>query len=182
MVFDLLKQGFTTPGYDGQNFFDTDHPVLDANDQEVSVSNMQAGAGEPWFLLDTSRPIKPLVFQERIPYTPQSLMRDTDEHVLMRDEYLFGIRARMNAGFALWQLAFGSRDTLTPANYADARARMQSMRYDGGRIMGVMPTLVVVSPNNESTARQILKSARINGSDNEWAESAELLVSPYLAS
>ena len=43
LVFGLLKNGFTTPCYDGQNFFDDEHPVGD-----TKVSNMQAGAGEGW--------------------------------------------------------------------------------------------------------------------------------------
>ncbi|HEX5500897.1 MAG TPA: Mu-like prophage major head subunit gpT family protein, partial [Thermomicrobiales bacterium] len=29
LTFSLLPLGFTTPCYDGQNFFDTDHPVIE---------------------------------------------------------------------------------------------------------------------------------------------------------
>lgn len=181
MVFEPLRNGFDQSCYDGQNFFDMDHPVEDANGQPQSVSNMQAGAGVPWFLLDTSRPIKPLVFQERIPYTPQQMSSDSDSHVCFRDEYLYGIRARLNAGFGLWQLAFGSKAALTPENYAAARSAMQTMRYDEGRVIGVTPTLLVVPPQNEQAAREILKSQRIDASDNPWQGSAELLVTPYLA-
>ena len=28
LIFNLLKNGFTSPCFDGQNFFDTDHPVI----------------------------------------------------------------------------------------------------------------------------------------------------------
>lgn len=91
------------------------------------------------------------------------------------------MRARVNAGFGLWQLAFGSRAPLTAANYAAARAAMQNMRYDEGRIMGVMPTLLAVPPSHAHAARELLKSQRIEGSDNPWMGSAELLVTPYLA-
>lgn len=181
LVFELLRNGFTQSCNDNQFFFDTDHPVVDRDGVVQGVSNMQAGSGVPWFLLDTSRPIKPLVFQERIPYTPQQMAEDTDSHVFMRDEYLYGMRARVNAGFGLWQLAFGSKAPLTSANYAAARAAMQSMRYDEGRIIGVSPTLLVVSPAHEHAAREILKSERIEGSDNVWRDSAELLVTPFLA-
>lgn len=58
---------------------------------------------------------------------------------------------------------------------------MQQMRYNGGRIMGLTPTILVVPPTLESAARRLLKSARVDGSDNAWAERAELLVTPYLA-
>lgn len=83
LVFEALRNGWTLPSYDGQPFFDTDHPVIDADGAEQSVSNMQAGTGSAWYLLDTSRPVKPLVFQERIPYTPQQLTSDSDGRVFM---------------------------------------------------------------------------------------------------
>src|SRR5690606_37797726 len=63
LVFGLLGAGFTTACYDGQNFFDTDHPVNSKHDgtgTDASVANMLVDAGytgEPWFLLDTSRAI-----------------------------------------------------------------------------------------------------------------------------
>jgi len=142
---------------------------------------MQAGAELPWFLLDTSRPVKPMVFQERLPYEMQRRDCVSDSTVFDLDVYRYGIRARVNAGFGLWQLAFGCKAALNADNYALARAAMQTMRYDGGRIMVLSPTVLVVPPSLESAARKLLKSARIDGSDNEWAESADLLVVPYLA-
>lgn len=60
LLFELLKNGFAQRCYDGQYFFDTDHSVAGA-----SVSNMQAGSGPSWFLLDTSKLVKPLIFQKR---------------------------------------------------------------------------------------------------------------------
>lgn len=181
LVFDLLNRGFDAPCYDGQSFFDTDHPYFDENDAEQSVSNMQAGDGPGWFLLDTSRPIKPMVFQERVPYTPPSLDTDKDSNVFLSDEFLYGMRARVNAGLGLWQLAFGSKAELTRANYAQARSAMQSRRYNGGWIMGLTPTFLVVPPVLEGAARELLVSARVDSTDNVWANSAELLVTPFLA-
>lgn len=182
LIFDLLNRGFEAKCYDGQFFFDTDHPYYDENDVEQSVSNMQAGTGPGWFLLDTSRPIKPMVFQERVPYTPQYLDKDSDPNVFLSDEYLYGMRARVNAGFGLWQLAFGSKAPLTADNYAAARTAMQARRYNGGRIMGLTPTLLVVPPSHEKAARDVLVAGRnAAGASNVWAESAELLVTPFLA-
>ena len=51
----------------------------------------------------------------------------------MNDEFLYGVRARVNAGFGLWQLGFGSKDALNEANYAAARAAMMGFKSDGGR-------------------------------------------------
>ncbi len=57
LCFGLLAAGFTTNCYDGQNFFDTDHPVgMPGLSDPVTVSNMQAGAGPAWFLLDCGKP------------------------------------------------------------------------------------------------------------------------------
>jgi phage major head subunit gpT-like protein len=131
LIFALLALGFSTLCYDGQNFFDTDHPV-GGEEGVTSVSNMQAGAGASWFLLGTSRAIKPLLFQERIPYSFQSLTADTDENVFKRDEYLYGVRARANAGFGLWQLASGSKATLDTTNYTSARSAMMAIKSDEG--------------------------------------------------
>ena len=65
LVFGLLKAGFDSPCFDGQNFFDTDHPLEAAEGPPVIVSNMQAGAGPGWYLLDVSRGVRPIIWQER---------------------------------------------------------------------------------------------------------------------
>ena len=65
MVFSLMAQGFTTPCYDEQNFFDTDHPGFDETGAQISVSNFMAGSSPPWFLLDCSQVLKPMIYQER---------------------------------------------------------------------------------------------------------------------
>jgi Mu-like prophage major head subunit gpT len=181
LVFEVLKKGFTAESYDGQPFFDADHPVILEGETETSVSNFGGGTGTPWFLLDVSRPVKPLVFQTRIPYQMQRVDKDSDSGVFFHDEYTYGIRARVNAGFGLWQLAYGSKQTLNTANYATARIAMQGMRYEGGRIMGVTPNLLVVPPALERDARELLTAEELpGGGTNVWRGSAELLVSPYL--
>lgn len=47
MIFSLMKSGFATNCYDGQFFFDTDHPVVDASGNTVAVANTDGGAGAP---------------------------------------------------------------------------------------------------------------------------------------
>ncbi len=61
-----------------------------------------------WFLLCTGRFLKPFIYQlrEKIRFT--SLTKDTDENVFMRDEFLYGATGRSNAGYAFWQMAYGS--------------------------------------------------------------------------
>lgn len=182
LVFGLLGQGFETDCYDGQPFFDTDHPSYDEEGNQIAtVSNLQPGGGAAWFLLDTSREIKPLIWQAREAYELQIMDDARSERVFMRDEYLYGVRGRANAGFGLWQLAFGSRAELDAENYKLARATMASFTGDRNRPMGITPNLLVVSPALEEQALTLIKAEQISGTSNIWKDTVELLVSPYLA-
>lgn len=182
LVFNLLASGFETLCYDGQNFFDTDHPVTGPDGDKISVSNMQAGSGPAWFLLDTSRAVRPIVWQERETYDFESMDRPTDSNVFMNDEYLYGVRARVNAGFGLWQLGYGSMAALDASSYAQARAAMQGFKSDGGRILGVRPMLLVVPPELEEQALLIVNTEfSTGGGTNPWRGTAKLVVTPYLA-
>ncbi|MHC1792018.1 Mu-like prophage major head subunit gpT family protein [Solidesulfovibrio sp.] len=181
LIFALLKAGFATPCYDGQYFFDTDHPVT-IGGQTVSVSNFGGGAGISWFLLDTTRPVKPLIFQKRRDYNLVSLDRPTDERVFMRNEYLYGVDARVNVGFGFWQMAYGSKQTLDADSYAAARTAMQSLKNEAGSPLGIMPNLLVVPPALEGAARKLLKNElTTGGATNEWFGTADVLTVPYLA-
>ncbi len=182
LVFAQLKAGFDRPCYDGQNFFDTDHPVLDEAGNETTVSNMQAGGGAPWFLIDDTRALKPVIWQER--KAPQFVSKDspTDDNVFMRKQFVYGVDSRCNVGYGFWQFAFGSKATLNAANYAAARAAMQGMKGDYGRPLGIRPTLLVVPPSLEAAALQIVNAENdAAGATNVWRGTAKLEVVPWLA-
>jgi len=185
LVLALVNGGFTSDCYDGQYFFDTDHPVagasvsnkgtiaLSAASQAAAIASYGAARtamalfkddeGRPlnitpnvllvhpaleavalalmnsdrledgktnpykgtaqvvtdarltsataWFLLDTTKPVKPFIFQERkAPVFVQQTGEENDD-VFMRGEFKFGVEARGNAGYGLWQLAYGSTGT-----------------------------------------------------------------------
>jgi phage major head subunit gpT-like protein len=182
MVFSLLKDGFTTTCFDGQYFFDTDHPVQTDDNTVISVSNTGGGSGTPWFLLDTSRALKPMVFQERKPYQLVSKDDETDNNVFFNREFIYGVDARCNVGFGLWQLAYGSKQTLDATSYEAARKALANMVGDHGRKLNVTPTLLVVPPDLEGAARRILNSEyKSGGETNEWKGTAELLVTSWVA-
>ncbi len=182
LVFALLKAGFASACYDGQYFFDTDHPVLDEAGVAQSVANTDGGSGTPWFLLCTNRALKPLIYQERKAPQFDSLDKPTDQNVFMKKEFLYGVEARSNVGFGFWQMAWGSKQTLNAANYATARAALSGMKGDHGRPLGLQPNLLVVPPALESAGRKILNSEYASGGEtNEWKGTAELLVVPWLA-
>jgi len=157
LVFALLAAGFSTVCYDGQYFFDVDHPVAGA-----SVSNMQAGAGNPWYLLDTRRPLKPLIFQRRRDYDLKAMTNTDDEAVFMRDEFRYGVDARVNVGYGFWQMAFGSKATLDSANFEAAYAAMMSVTSDEGRPLGVKPNLLVCGPSNRAAALATIKAEQVS--------------------
>lgn len=182
LCFDLLKNGWANLCYDGQNYFDTDHPVLDENGDEVSVANTDGGSGAPWFLLDSSRALKPIILQTRKDFEFVAKDQLTDDNVFSNKEFVYGADARFNAGYGFWQFCWGSKQTLDAAAYGTARAALTGMKGDYGRPLGLMPNLLVVGPSQESAARKILNSEfGAGGATNEWKGTAELLVVPWLA-
>lgn len=61
-----------------------------------------------WHLLDTSKAVKPIIFQPR---KKPVFVKQTDtssDAVFMRKKFKFGAEARGAAGFGLWQMAVGS--------------------------------------------------------------------------
>lgn len=182
LVYALLQAGFTGKCYDGQYFFDTDHPVIGANGQETSVSNFQGGSGTAWYLLDTTRMIRPLILQKRKPYNFVAKTAETDDNVFDRKEYVWGVDARLNVGYGLWQLAYASKQTLDAANFGAAYAAMQSMKGDNGRPLGIRPKLLVVPPSLREKALEVVKAERnAAGATNINRDVVDVLVTPWLA-
>lgn len=67
-----------------------------------------AGHDSAWFLLSTSRPLKPLIYQERKKAKFVSKTAEADDNVFMKKQVLYGADSRGNAGFGFWQMAYGS--------------------------------------------------------------------------
>lgn len=186
MVADLIKAGHSTVCYDGQFFFDTDHPVAanhDGTGVVTSVSNVQAGTGVPWYLLDCSSEMKPFIFQERTKPEFDTLenTRDNDT-VFIKDQYLYGIRYRCNAGYGFWQKAFRSQAALTSDNLDAAIAAMMSFKGDGDKPLGITPTHLVVPPAHRAAANKAVKvMLGEGGASNANFEAVEVVVTPWLA-
>ncbi len=182
IVYDLVNQGFERACYDGQYFFDTDHPVgnhsvsnkgtkklsveslakaqasfgaartqmrkvtdeegrplninptillvpaaledvaralMTVDRLEDGKANIYKGAAEvvvsariksdtQWFLLDTTQPVLPFIYQERkAPVMVEQTSLENDD-VFMRKKFKFGAEARAAGGYGFWQLAYGS--------------------------------------------------------------------------
>ena len=176
LVFQLLAAGLTTTCYDGQNFFATTHPVGSTTD-----SNYTAGAEASWFLLDTSKAVKPLIFQNRENVNFQYFDNPADEHVFKKRKFLYGADARYNVGVGLWQLAHMSKAALDADAYAAARQAMLEVKNDNQEPLNIMPDTLVVGPSNEAAARDILLANLVStGGTNTWFNTAKLIVSPWL--
>ena len=185
LIYGLLSAGTSTLCFDGQNFFDTDHPVyenVDGTGTAVSVSNFDdnGGSGTAWYLLDTSRAVKPLILQERRAPAFQSMTKLDDEHVFTANEFRFGVDCRRNVGFSFWQLAYGSRKELNPDNLWAAISAMREFSADGGQKLGIRPTTLVVPPSLEKLATRMLERELDSNSSNELKGKVKLVVPDYL--
>ncbi len=98
----------------------TRHPHYSAGDPENNplaglfdvALNPYLTSETAWYLLQTTEPLKPLVFQRR---TELELTAQTDpatgDVVFRNDLYAFGTRQRYNAGYTFPQLAYASDGT-----------------------------------------------------------------------
>lgn len=127
LVWGGLKAGFSTNCYDGQFFFDTDHPVILEDGSMGTFRNTDGGAGTPWFLVCSQGPIKPMIFQERDKPQFTALDRPEDHHVFMNKEFVYGVEARYNCGYGFPQMAWGSKQTLDAANFQIAWEELSSL-------------------------------------------------------
>lgn len=79
---------------------------------DVVVSPFLSGAADDyWFLLDTKRPIRGVLLQQRsdVPVEFSALEGASgSEAAFMRDRFFYGVRGRYNVGYGLWQTAFGA--------------------------------------------------------------------------
>lgn len=180
LLFGLVQLGISTLCYDGQYFFDTDHPV-GLSGQEASVSNFTAGGGSPWYLLDTTKVLKPFIVQKRREYAFVAKTNLTDENVFNKNEFVFGVDGRLNVGFGLWQQAYCSKATLDSTGYEAARTAMMSFKADSGKPLGITPNILLVGPSNEKKALDMVTAERLaNGADNVYRNTAKVITCPWL--
>lgn len=182
LIWPLLAAGDTTFCYDGQYFFDTDHPGYNAAGAVTSVSNFQSGSDPAWYLIDDSQMVKPIVYQTRKPFKLTQLFDDKDPNVFFRDEFIWGVDGRSNAGYGLWQLAYKSKATLNETNFNAARAAMQALRKRDGSVINITPKKILVPPALGPTARKLLNAELINGGESNTLKGlVEVIEIPYLS-
>lgn len=181
LAFGLLNDGFTTECYDGQYFFDTDHPVLDADGNETTFANTDGGSGNGWFLIASGAPLKPIIFQDRRNYQFVSKDSPNDEGVFWQGTFYYGCDARYNVGFGLPQLCWGSKQTLDATHFNTAYDSMLAMPKDGGGKVAPTAFTLVVGPSNRAAAEAVIGAEFLaGGATNVNYKKASLLVVPWL--
>jgi phage major head subunit gpT-like protein len=179
-LFGLLNAGFSTKCFDGQYFFDTDHPVGDPGFETV-VSNFGGGAGPAWFLLDVSHALKPLIWQlRRKPDFVAKVDPRQSDHVFMTKEFVYGVDMRAGAGFGFWQMAYASRQAVTAANVEAAYTAMTQFQSNEGRKLGIKPQVMLCGPSTYFAARALIEAQMINATSNTLYKLVEVVNVPWL--
>lgn len=183
LVFGLLKQGRTVAGYDKEAFFSAAHPVILANGKVGTQSNIDDGAGGAgtWYVMDLSRPLKPLIFQNRKADNFVAKTAETDENVFNANEFVWGVDNRRNSGFGFWQMAQSSTKALDADNLKKAITTLGTRKGDNGRPLRLRATHLVVPGGLEFAGLELLQNERdAAGATNVLRNKLQLLVSPWL--
>lgn len=182
LCYPLLAAGFSTLCFDGQNYFDTDHPLETTPATTFSnvVGDPATDTGEPWFLIDDTKVLKPVVYQNRRPFVFKN-MNPNEEYTWFNNKYAAGVDGRCNVGFSFPQLAIGSKAALTKANYEAAKKQLQKMKKVDGTPIGVRPTKLIVGPENEAAAKALISMMLVDGGNtNIYYNDVEIVVSPLI--
>lgn len=185
MVRDLIVQGETGLCYDGQYFFDTDHPVYanhDGTGAVTNVSNVIDGAAAPWYLLNLDSVMRPFIFQERekVNLVSKEDPKNSDT-VFMSNKYLYGADFRGAAGYGFWQMAVLSKQPLNGDALDAGFEQMMSFNADGGRELGLMPTHIMVGRSNRAAANKTVKvMLGDGGASNANYQEVEVILNPML--
>ncbi len=181
-IFAALQAGETGLCYDGQPFFSADHPVgINGQNPITMVSNDQGGAGPRWYLMDTTRAIKPMIYQKRDDYEfIAKFDARASDHVFMQDEYLYGIRGRMAPGYGFWQMAQRSGQAVSAANFEAAYTAMTTLTSNEGRKLGLKPNILVCGPSTYFGWRALIEATTINATTNTLYKIVDIVNVPYL--
>jgi phage major head subunit gpT-like protein len=158
LLVECLEAGFTELCFDGQYFFDTDHPAVTAAGAATTAANLNSGSATYyWYLLDLSKPLKPFIMQVR--QEPQLTRKDNpnDENVFERKVFSYGVDDRKACGYGMWQLAYACKDALDSTSWRAARAAMMALLDDQGRPLGITPTHILVHPTDLFAAKALFE-------------------------
>lgn len=162
--------------YDGKPFFAIDHQEAGLN-----VSNYQAGAGPSWYMLDSTKPIKPWLWGEAIAPRLRAKTGEDEDNVFWRDQYIWGAKAVGGPGYGLWQTAFRSKADLDEANLEAAITTMRDRKDEEGETLDIVPNILLVPASLAFDARRLIGNANnANGDENIHQNTLRVIVSNRL--
>lgn len=178
--FQALAEGHTRKCFDGQYFFDTDHPSYDAADSTWSNTD-NTNEGEAWYLVDLSQPLKPLIAQERKAPFFWWINSLQDSKVAETGVFPAFGEARGAVGYTMPWLAYRSKKTLNPANYVAARDAMKGFKDHNGDPRGIRPTHLIAGVSNQQRAKDTFKANLAGGESNTLAGEVIIVEADRLA-
>lgn len=189
MVYSALKTNGVC--YDTKPYFDAAHPLeFNADgtpaDGAETFSNViapldPAEAGAAWYVMDCSRTIKPVIYQERKAAVFVAKTALDDETVFRENKFTFGADKRDNVGYTLPQFAIKVTKPLNAESFEEAQAALEAMTGDKDKPLGLKATTVVVPPSLRAAGKALFSVQFLaNGGSNPHYQDAELVVTPYV--
>lgn len=190
MVYGALKTNGVC--FDGKTYFAVDHPKEFNSDgtpaagsptfpNVLAVEGEGAVQGPAWYVMDTSRVIKPVIYQERKAATFVSKTDLASENVFNLNEFVFGADKRDNVGYTLPQFAIKCTVPVTAENFEKARAMLENMTGDKDKPLGLMATTGVFPPDLRAAADAVFNvQTNAAGASNVHYKAIETIVTPYV--
>ncbi|MDF7670242.1 Mu-like prophage major head subunit gpT family protein [Orbaceae bacterium ESL0721] len=144
LVFQALSGGFGQCGYDNCYYFDHTHPIYansDGTGAITLVSNLYQEpnfSGEPFYLLDCSHTIKPIILHNQ---TPPHLVALADGAGKASS---IAVKSGYQLGYSFWQFTYAVKGHLTMENILAAISAMRAFTRDGMESLVINPTHLVI--------------------------------------
>ena len=187
LAFGLLQAGESLKAYDGANYFGS-HVNYSQAGTVTTFVNLQepAGgdsAGPAWYLMDTTKPLRPIIKQTAEPFQMRAMTDLESFNVFMKDEFVWGVDGMMNCGLGYYQTIVKSYAPLTASYYSQARQILMSQHRPDGTPYGIKPNKLYHPVSLTGAARTLLKIGVIgtNLNPNPWVDTAEPIESQWLS-
>jgi phage major head subunit gpT-like protein len=106
----------------------------------------------------------------------------TDDNVFHSKEFLFGVDARYNCGYGMWQYIFRSNQALDETNFESLWEAMIQQTADNGKPLKVSPTHLIVPSSLHFDAKRLINQQILAaGESNIHQNEVTIIRSPHLA-
>lgn len=172
LVSEALDEGNERVCYDGQFFFDTDHPVGEEGDATTASNYFNSGgaqAARPWYIMDLSPrvAVKPIIALTREEAQYVSYQNLSDPSVFNNKEFIFGVQKSMGTAYGLWQTAARCEADMTVNKILEIDSAMSEYTGDNknekGRRkkLGIKPTHLVHGRSQRERVKVLLGQAQV---------------------